>query len=218
MKCRTAASRSRRPCPTDLEPPQPADWAAVPTASLHLAYFRRRRLHSSRPGSPTPPSARLVGDRPDLQRAPGGRPAGVSAALPTRRRRRLTLRTPPALGGSLKVVGPGGVLLDDPAPAAGTRILKLLGSGPEQVVTLQYSFPVHWGKKKKNWGRPRPCLSRPWTRLKGGDEGRAGVVRSGAAAAAAGRGLVRAGPGRGPELTPAARAGSGRPAVAGLRR
>ena len=54
----------------------------------------------------------------------------------------VTLKTPPILGTSLKVVGSGGALMDDPAPGAGTRILKLLGAGPEQVVTLQYSFPV----------------------------------------------------------------------------
>ncbi len=54
----------------------------------------------------------------------------------------ITLRTPAALGASLKVLEPGAVLLDDPQPGAATRILKLPGAGPEQVVTLQYAFPL----------------------------------------------------------------------------
>ncbi|HVS37050.1 MAG TPA: hypothetical protein VMS17_15930 [Gemmataceae bacterium] len=54
----------------------------------------------------------------------------------------LTLRTPAALGDSLKVVGQGAVLADDPTAPAGTRILKLLGSGADQAATLQYTFPL----------------------------------------------------------------------------
>ncbi len=126
----------------------------------------------------------------------------------------ITLKTPPALGASLQVVGSGGALIDDPAPAAGTRVpqaaRRRAGTGGHAPVFLPRDGTV----------RGRALLGR------GAGEGRrregAGLVRSGPAAAAAGRRLVGAEYRRDRQAAPA-RAGAGerptgRAADVGLQR
>ena len=126
----------------------------------------------------------------------------------------ITLKSPAALGASLQVVGSGGALIDDPAPAAGTArpqaARRRAGTGGCAPVFLLCDGTV----------RGRALLGR------GAGEGRrregASLVRSGPAAAAAGRRLVGAEYRRDRQAA-AARTGAGerppgRAADVGLRR
>jgi hypothetical protein len=56
--------------------------------------------------------------------------------------KQVTLKVPSTLGATLQAADQGGALADIQESTAGTRILKLLGPGPDQTATLLYSFPV----------------------------------------------------------------------------